>query len=159
MFVFPDEVEKFWSLVDKTEDTSECWEWKSGKGKKDYPRIHLFIDGCRLAHRVSYFIHNGKIDADLKVLHKCDNVRCVNPHHLFQGTQYDNIQDMIEKGRKKTQKGGKNNNARLTLELVQSIREEHKAKIHTPHELAKKYNISYTHVYGILRNQYWPEGV
>ncbi len=52
------------------------------------------------AHRVSWELTNGVIPNNLLVLHRCDVRNCINPNHLFLGTQYDNMQDMIKKGRK-----------------------------------------------------------
>lgn len=64
------------------------------------------------AHRIMYSIINGDITSEQKVCHSCDSTRCINPAHLWLGTQKDNIQDMVAKGRHNHNKqypNGRNN--------------------------------------------------
>ena len=89
-------VRNFWCKVDKGEK-DDCWCWTATVNSKGYGSMS--INGKSYsAHRVSFYIHNGYLPR-LNVLHSCDTPRCVNPKHLFLGTQLDNVRDMIEKGR------------------------------------------------------------
>lgn len=79
---------------------NDCWEWQASISSGGYG--HIGDDYCgRLltAHRVAWQIYHGNIPEKMYVLHSCDNTLCVNPAHLFLGTQTDNMHDMVQKGR------------------------------------------------------------
>lgn len=89
--------ERFWAKVEKTDG---CWEWTAFVHPKGYGMFGVGRE-ARRAHRVSYEIANGPIPDGLCVCHSCDNRRCVRPDHLFLGTNQDNVDDKMRKGRGK----------------------------------------------------------
>jgi len=93
----------FRRFLDRAERVpSGCWEWLASKDKGGYGRYH--VGNFLTAHRFSYWAFIGDIPTGMFVLHQCDNRGCVNPDHLLIGTQKDNAQDMINKGRGFNQK-------------------------------------------------------
>jgi hypothetical protein len=80
------------------EPNTGCWLWEGYEPPNKYGKINI-KGKQKLAHRVSYEINIGSIPDGMNVLHKCDQPACVNPDHLFIGTQQDNIDDMWAKNR------------------------------------------------------------
>jgi hypothetical protein len=76
-----------------------CWLWNGALNKDGYGVFGIKAEG---AHRASYKMYKGEIPKGILVCHKCDIPRCVNPDHLFLGTQLDNIRDAQSKNRIKT---------------------------------------------------------
>jgi hypothetical protein len=74
-----------------------CWEWVAAKDRDGYGQFKG--NGHVRAHRFSYDEFVGPIPEGLQVLHRCDNPSCVNPEHLWVGTNADNMADKCEKGR------------------------------------------------------------
>lgn len=83
------------------EPNSGCWIWTAamkGRPGNSYPSVY-WCGKYYSAHRISYAVFRGDIPAALDVCHSCDNTYCINPDHLFLGTERDNMRDMHAKGR------------------------------------------------------------
>lgn len=146
--------ERFWDKVDKHSDDL-CWEWTGVKDRKGYGQIK--IEGkTKLAHRISYEIVNGTIPEGIDyhgvcVCHKCDNRLCVNPGHLFLGSQKDNLRDMIKKGRRVNTAGSHNGNVKLTESQVLLIREDRRSGV----VIASDYGVSRSQISNIKNRHQW----
>ena len=90
--------QRFYNRVEPMMDDVGCWLWVGRRDSYGYGKLGKKQTA---SHRLSWTIHFGPIPSGLCVLHRCDNPPCVNPAHLFLGTQLDNIRDMNAKGRGK----------------------------------------------------------
>lgn len=132
--------ERFWEKVAKR-NPDECWEWQAYTKPGGYGDF----DGIG-AHRFSYELHYGPILESLFVCHKCDNPLCVNPAHLFLGTNADNVADMVQKGRQKK--------SRFTKEQIAEMRDL-RAKGETLQAIAEKFDTAKSTVYAIVTKKFW----
>lgn len=116
--------DRFWSRL---QVTPACWLWLGGTTQYGYGVVNQYGRGAShlLAHRVSWELYNGPIPAGLIVCHRCDVPACVNPAHLFLGTQRDNMRDMRAKGRGRNGPrplGSANKSAKLTDDQAREIK-------------------------------------
>lgn len=158
-------VRRFLKYV-KVRSKDKCWLWlgkgqDSGYGK--YGRFGIKAsnkNGIRgrqkMAHRVSYLIFKKYIP-DTKVIRhkKCDNPPCVNPFHLCAGTQKQNVQDSIKKGRCIRAKGSKHGRAKLTEDIVIKIRKYYETGEYTRLSLARFYNVAPSLIAFITNREIW----
>lgn len=125
--------------------TPGCWVWTAAKTKQGYGQFGYkgIMTG---AHRVSYELYKGPITEGLFVLHRCDNPSCVNPDHLYLGTNSDNTRDLKERGNVKRSKGVNHHNAVFTEETLAKLKEMYATGKYTHRGLAFKFRVSKTSV-------------
>ena len=143
------------------EPNSGCWLWTGGTVTfgygcidKGYALYRAFGSVGTTAHRIAYLLFKGEIPKGKFVCHKCDTAPCVNPDHLFLGTQLDNLRDMIKKGRRRIgdmPKGEDSWNAKLTEKDVAYIRRSGLSR----DDLAKKFGVSDSTIRSIRARKSW----
>lgn len=130
-----------------------CWEYTGSRFAFGHGKIKYKGKTYR-THRVSFILCVNDISDNLHVLHKCDNPPCINPDHLFEGTQLDNMRDMIAKGRRRDSHGENNSTAKLTNEQVRVIKLALALGL-TQQTIADKYNVGRASIGQISRGNNW----
>ena len=143
-------VRRFWKYA-QAGNKDECWEWQGVINWLGYGCFQLNYKMVK-AHRVSWEIHKGEIPPGLKALHRCNNRRCINPHHLYLGTQSDNIKQAVRDGTLKPMQGESHPRHKLTTEQVLVIRASHNLSYR---ELASKYHVSRITIGEIMTRRSW----
>ena len=154
-------LERFFRMVQRPSDGVDgCWLWVGGKSSKGYGRFRM--DGkLHLPHRLAYQQFVGQMPEGHYVCHHCDNGGCVNPAHLFAGTNSDNMRDCRNKGRLGLQQPEwKEANRLMNATHVDQVRELisqgwHDAGIARHFSTEGKYILLFRRRYGIEQpNQY-----
>lgn len=145
------------------EPNSGCWLWLGAVSSSGYGTFY-FNGRLILAHRASWAIYTGRdiSDASVKICHTCDNMICVNPEHLWEGSQKQNVLDCWSKGRAGPRGllggriGGRNSQAVFTDEQIFMILDDlaiggrGKARA-----LAREFGVAETTISAIKRGQNW----
>lgn len=134
------------------EPNSGCWLWLGSKTLAGYGYFRVG-NKMKRAHRVSFELFKGDILGDFYVLHTCDIPSCVNPNHLFLGTQKDNMRDMMRKGRLCPSE--KHPKVKLTTEQVIEIRKLYSLGKSSMWDLAQSYAMSYKAIHSVLTFKTW----
>lgn len=138
-----------------------CWLWRGRLDKDGYGWVWL-RDGNRRAHRVAWLLEHG-VEPQQHVLHTCDRPACVNPAHLYEGTQADNMRDKVRRGRTPDQSGERAPNAKLDAEAVREIRrlvgDKYKAsrghRCGLQKALAARFGVSMMTVNDVIHERTW----
>lgn len=140
-------IDKFFDKVNKI--PGGCWEWKRALDIRGYG--HLTINNTTTnAHRVSFMIFIGEIPLGISICHKCDNPKCVNPIHLFSGTNADNMRDKMNKNRHP--KGEDYSFSKLTeIQVLDILLNLNKPAL----EFSKKYRISESQIRAVKNGINW----
>lgn len=142
-------VSRFWEKVNKSKDG--CWEWQASIDTKGYGYCWNGKKVVR-AHRFSWELHFGPIPNCIQVLHSCDNPPCINPEHLFLGTNLDNVKDKCKKERQK--KGEKHPFAILKDEQVIEIRRRDESG-ESLANISKEFNVTKKSISQVARGNKW----
>ena len=128
-----------------------CWECTSHRlNAGGYAQIGRNRKVTKV-HRHIFALTNNGIAEGMHILHKCDNPCCINPDHLFEGTNLDNMKDKMEKGRQPSTKGEQNGSAKLTAKDVREILKDDRRHV----EVAKDYPICSAHICRIRKRKIW----
>lgn len=139
------------------EPNSGCWLWVGACGSSGYPQLTVIDDetGRRKSVRLHRYVCeqvNGKAD-DLYALHKCDVKVCLNPNHIYFGTQKENVSDAYARNRVKSKAGEGSKLNKLTWADVEAIRSSFDSNV----SLSTKYGVTPSRISEIRSMKAWRE--
>lgn len=179
--ITPERIAYFWSCVDK-QGPNECWPWTKRTNRNGYGQFSL-NQRTESSHRIAFLLSGGVFTEDKPYgLHSCNNPRCCNPNHIRAGSNEDNVADKVAFGRqargewfsdirRRTACRGESHytflrpgcrehgedkpNAKLTDQLVKTIRDEYASGGWSYKRLAQRYGVSQTLVALVVRREVW----
>lgn len=144
------DIDWFNKSVDKS-NLEGCWIWTGYKMKSGHGQYSFNGDNV-YTHRFAYLTVNPNFDQTLQVCHKCDNPSCVNPSHMFLGTQSDNSKDMVSKKRYAV---GQAVGGALSEEDVLKIIEMYKTGLYKQRTLGRKFGVNASQISRIVNGRRW----
>lgn len=147
--------EKLEAFTDRSGGPDACWEWMRCRTRYGFV---MWEGKTYLTHRAAWMVEHGEIPKGMNVCHSCDNPACINPAHLWLGTQSQNIRDCVAKGRyvvnTAPRLGEQNNWAKVTedqvCEMRARFRQGEQKKV-----IAKDFGMSPTNAGDIIRGITW----
>ena len=127
-----------------------CWEWQGYRVSHGYGGVR-HAGSYWLVHRLVYLLVYGELTEPC-VMHTCDNPICCNPKHLQLGTNKDNSEDMVSKGR--VNRGEDRPQAKLTEEVVRDIRTRCYESA-TVSDLAREHSVSRRLIRMVAKGERW----
>lgn len=146
----------FWQKVKKLDGDDACWLWTAATNASGYGIVGVGRSS-RLAHRVAYEMTNGPIPAGKLLRHRCDTPSCVRPDHMTPGSDKENMQDQIQRGRRASKKGSQNGRAKLTREQVVEIRRRYVRGQTRIVDLAAEFGVGKSQIWNIVSGREWNE--
>jgi hypothetical protein len=150
-------INAFPRFLEKVDIPDVCWQWTGGAS--DFGHGRMKIAGALVSpHRLAYEYFVGPIPEGKMVLHRCDNPGCVNPRHLFTGTNSDNMKDAAAKGRLAPQidpspwQGQNRVTAKLNDDAVREIRKAPQSEIRS---LAQRFGVHRSVIYKVMKRKRW----
>lgn len=158
--------DRFWNAIDKTSSVTNCWLWKGPLLSSRYGQF--FTSGKMFrAHRVSFILSGGDdLCNGSLVLHRCRNRHCVNPAHLYSGTQKQNCADREKDGtvargnrhgshqHPEIVQGESNGNSKLTESLVRAMRIMRSTGI-SYKQLGRIFGVTNVHAAYVCKGKNW----
>lgn len=146
-------LQRFWQRVIKSQEPNGCWLWNGALFRDSgYGQFTLGNHPVR-THRLSWVIHFGPIPDGMCVLHRCDCRLCVRPDHIWLGTQRQNVDDMLAKGRSLI--GERNHKAKVTARQVIEIRSLFHSGSFTQQSLADQFGLKQPQISSIVLHKSW----
>lgn len=149
-FKMSDDEFKVWFFGSAKKTPSGCWLWTKGTGQMGYGKVS-FLGETEYTHRVAWILTHEDIPDSQQVNHHCDTPRCINPEHLYLGTQAENSADMVRRHRN----AGKGKGVRkLSNEDVLDIKNRLSAGEH-PKSIAEDYPVHVASIHNIKKRKTW----